>query len=1009
MNPLKLNTTSVSLAVTPTVVSTLLSHYLNRQPLKQKPTAHLSYDEGLHLVRSFLQFASHHTVEELQAFTAQWVPHPQWVRVDEITIADQLLEKAAALLQAELGEEGIARVGGRQWWQWRRPKSPLKAEWIEMKAHYQERKKNGDPGKRVMLYVHGGAYFFGSVDEHRYQMQRHARKLKARVFAPKYRLAPQFPFPCGLQDCIAAYLYLLTIQEPNTIILAGDSAGGGMVMSMLCTLRDQGIPLPAGAILISPWVDLTHSFPSVAGDTPFDYIPTSGFHHKPSRAWPPPNEDDLAMMEEQAAKTKKGVKGAAKPSTLEAKQGNPFELETPEGHDAQGDPIAKPEAPLEADVPKTSVLLSVTINGKLTTVKDQIQMYTTNQLIDHPLVSPVTQPTLGGLPPLLIMVGGGEVLRDEQIYLAHKCANPTKYAPPDEKMNDADREKLNRYKPTDVQLQVWDDLCHVAPTLSFTRPAKYMYRSIAQFGAWALARAQQVEIDILDDDDISVISSSGSDTDQPQPEWEAQIESAAACNNPLKAQIGKAGDTLPPFKGHMIRQRVTRHGGVYNLEAPSELASCTMDKRDIGVAKEIPVRRWLETKARWDSRYSSAKTKVHQQIVKDIASGFVGCDGETPPPTALAGRRKVSAEQVDNKKKRSLGLALWSLWGSKHDEMTVEREQKADQRDAVEQTTATQADRGVPMPSNVDGEADDATLAPPTSPGRPRSRSRTVVDEHQTSQQSELDDRVAPVDALIELRREAGKNQREEAGVRGNDAGSPGMLSPTHVPSTVVAGKRPFIDGYAMPFSLGKDADTASMLTLQSTAAGPNVRPMSPLRTMSNGTDVSDAAQNAETSAAVKRLPFRLGHDAETASMMTLQSTAPAPDARSVSPIPPTSAADAGTRPEPEVEVAGKRPFVNGLAVPFSLGKEADTASMMTLQSTAPVQDVRSADPMPPAADKGTNSRPVSEHLDAATPMAAGPASAYATPMVELGRPQMERDMFVTAAEDLPMAASAGR
>ncbi|KAG7135302.1 AB hydrolase superfamily protein C4A8.06c like [Verticillium longisporum] len=449
MNPLKLNTTSVSLAVTPTVVSTLLSHYLNRQPLKQKPTAHLSYDEGLHLVKSFLQFASHHTVEELQAFTAQWVPHPQWVRVDEITIADQLLEKAAALLQAELGEEGIARVGGRQWWQWRRPKSPLKAEWIEMKAHYQERKKNGDPGKRVMLYVHGGAYFFGSVDEHRYQMQRHARKLKARVFAPKYRLAPQFPFPCGLQDCIAAYLYLLTIQEPNTIILAGDSAGGGMVMSMLCTLRDQGIPLPAGAILISPWVDLTHSFPSVAGDTPFDYIPTSGFHHKPSRAWPPPNEDDLAMMEEQAAKKKKGDKGAAKPSTLEAKQGNPFELETPEGHDAQGDPIAKPEAPLEADVPKTSVLLSVTINGKLTTVKDQIQgdpiakpeapleadvpktsvllsvtingklttvkdqiqMYTTNQLIDHPLVSPVTQPTLGGLPPLLIMVGGGEVLR----------------------------------------------------------------------------------------------------------------------------------------------------------------------------------------------------------------------------------------------------------------------------------------------------------------------------------------------------------------------------------------------------------------------------------------------------------------------------------------------------------------------------------------------------------------------------------------------------------------------
>ena len=59
----------------------------------------------------------------------------------------------------------------------------LKAEWIEMRSDYDRRKKAGDKGKRVMLYVHGGAYFFGSTDEHRYQMQRHARKLKARVFA----------------------------------------------------------------------------------------------------------------------------------------------------------------------------------------------------------------------------------------------------------------------------------------------------------------------------------------------------------------------------------------------------------------------------------------------------------------------------------------------------------------------------------------------------------------------------------------------------------------------------------------------------------------------------------------------------------------------------------------------------------------------------------------------------------------------------------------------------------
>lgn len=108
------------------------------------------------------------------------------------------------------------------------------------------------------------------------------------------------------------------------------------------------------------------------------------------------------------------------------------------------------------------------------------------------------------------------MLRDEQIFLAHKAAHPAKYRPGDAFLDEDptghSRDQINRWKPTDVQLQVWDDLCHVAPTLSFTRPAKYMYRSVAQFGAWALARAQKTEIEIMDDDDVSVISSSDTDT-----------------------------------------------------------------------------------------------------------------------------------------------------------------------------------------------------------------------------------------------------------------------------------------------------------------------------------------------------------------------------------------------------------------------------------------------------------------------------------------------------------------
>src|SRR5690606_1112569 len=86
------------------------------------------------------------------------------------------------------------------------------------------------------------------------------------------------------------------------------------------------------------------------------------------------------------------------------------------------------------------------------------QPYTTNDLLSHPLVSPVLQPTLGGLPPLLIMVGGAEMLRDEQIFLAHKCANPAKYAPFEHSMTAEDKAALDSFGPTPVQLQVWDDL-----------------------------------------------------------------------------------------------------------------------------------------------------------------------------------------------------------------------------------------------------------------------------------------------------------------------------------------------------------------------------------------------------------------------------------------------------------------------------------------------------------------------------------------------------------------------
>ena len=135
------------------------------------------------MIRQFLKHASHHTVEDIQGFTSQRVPNPRWVKVDIVTIPQKSLDEAKDAICAQLGQCGIEKVGGERWWQWRKEGSLLQTEWIEMKRDYARRKETGGASKRVMLYVHGGAYFFGSVDEHRYQMQRHARKLEARVFA----------------------------------------------------------------------------------------------------------------------------------------------------------------------------------------------------------------------------------------------------------------------------------------------------------------------------------------------------------------------------------------------------------------------------------------------------------------------------------------------------------------------------------------------------------------------------------------------------------------------------------------------------------------------------------------------------------------------------------------------------------------------------------------------------------------------------------------------------------
>jgi len=110
---------------------------------------------------------------------------------------------------------------------------------------------------RVLFYLHGGAYCIGSPRSHRGLISHLALRSGARAIAPDYRLGPEHAFPAAIDDALAAYRGVIASGvDPARLVVGGDSAGGGLALALLVALRDAGDPLPACAVLLSPWTDL---------------------------------------------------------------------------------------------------------------------------------------------------------------------------------------------------------------------------------------------------------------------------------------------------------------------------------------------------------------------------------------------------------------------------------------------------------------------------------------------------------------------------------------------------------------------------------------------------------------------------------------------------------------------------------------------------------------------------------------------------------------------------------
>jgi acetyl esterase/lipase len=178
-----------------------------------------------------------------QSVIFKWITKRFSERLDAISTVDKLRRFSGEAQKKMVFPRGI---NGRTM-----SVEGVPVEWITPEVTFSQ---------AVILYFHGGGWTLGWYNNHRNLVAHICQAASSRALAIDYRLAPENPFPAALEDCLAVYRWLLKNgTAPEEIVLAGDSAGGNLVLTTLMSLRDAGEPLPAGGICISPMTDLTCS------------------------------------------------------------------------------------------------------------------------------------------------------------------------------------------------------------------------------------------------------------------------------------------------------------------------------------------------------------------------------------------------------------------------------------------------------------------------------------------------------------------------------------------------------------------------------------------------------------------------------------------------------------------------------------------------------------------------------------------------------------------------------